>query len=56
MTLELFSIFINAVVKSIEAADEAQHVLAVVFIAFVLGVGIWWTLMTVSASFAKNIF
>jgi len=56
MTLDLFSIFVNAVVKSMEAAEDVQQVFAIVLIGLALGVGTWWALSTLSTGFVKNLF
>ena len=55
MTLDMLAILVNAVAKAIETADEIQHVLAIVFIGIVLGVGVWWALSIVGTSFLKNL-
>jgi len=55
MTLDMFAIFINAIVKAMQAADEAQHVLAIVLIGVILGIGSWWALSIVAASFLKSL-
>tara|TARA_B100001094_G_scaffold323355_1_gene374093 strand:+ start:3676 stop:3855 length:180 start_codon:yes stop_codon:yes gene_type:complete len=54
MTLDLFAILVNAVSKAIEFSDDAQYVLSVIFIGVILGVGTWWALMILSASFFKK--
>lgn len=56
MTIELFSIFINAVVKSMETAEEVQQVFAVVLIGLALGVGVCWALSVISTGLAKAFF
>lgn len=56
MTLDLFAIFVNAVVKSMEAAEDVQQVFAIVLIGLALGVGTWWAFSTLSTGFIKNLF
>jgi|APSaa5957512535_1039671.scaffolds.fasta_scaffold138153_2 hypothetical protein len=54
MTLEMFAILVDAVAMAIETADDIQHVLAIVFISIVFGVGIWWAFSLLSFSLTKN--
>ena len=56
MTLDLFAILVNAVARAIDTAEETQHVLAIVLIGVVLGVGTWWALSMIASSLAKNYF
>ena len=56
MTLDLFSIFVNAVVKSMEAAEDVQQVFAIVLIGLALGVGTWWALSIIASNLTKNYF
>ena len=55
MTLDMFAILVNAIVKAMERADDVQHVLAIVFIGVILGIGVWWALSIVAASFLKSL-
>ena len=56
MTLDLFAILVNAVARAMDAAEETQHVLSIVLIGVVLGVGTWWALSIIASSLVKNYF
>ena len=56
MTLDLFAILVNAVVKSMEAAEDVQQVFAIVLIGLALGVGTWWALSNNSFKFNQKLF
>jgi uncharacterized membrane protein len=44
----MLEILIDAVVRATETASEVEHVLAVVFMACVFGIGLWWALSLVT--------
>ena len=56
MTLDLFAILVNAVARAADAAEETQHILSIVLIGVVLGVGTWWALSIIASGLAKNYF
>ena len=60
MTLDMLEILIDAVVRATETASEVEHVLALVFMACVLGVGLWWALSLIardwSTGFVRKLF
>ena len=60
MTLDMLEILIDAVVRATETASEVEHVLALVFMVCILGVGLWWALSLVTrdwtTGFVRGLF
>lgn len=55
MNIEMFAVLVDAIVLAVATADNIQHVLVIVLIGIVLGVGTWWALSILAASFLKNL-